>query len=169
MKVNKAVITAAGPDHHLPLQRLVNRRGEEKTALQLILDEVGQAGIEEIAVIVRPGDSEAFRDAAGDHAASLTFLEQTNPRGYGDAIHRAAGFVGRRAVSVSRGRSSLPQRKDQRGRGEVLRRPARGDGARKKSAPFRRCRPRARTCSLTSARSAAAASPGTTSCMKSRR
>ena len=95
MKVKKAVVTAAGPDHHLPLQRLVDRHGQEKTALQLILDEVGQAGIDEIAVIVRPGDSEAFRAAAGDHAARLTFIEQTNPRGYGDAIHRAAGFVGR--------------------------------------------------------------------------
>jgi len=95
MKVRKAVVTAAGPDHHLPLQRLVDRHGVEKTALQLILDEIGQAGIEEIALVVRPGDTEAFRAAAGGHAAHLTFIEQSNPRGYGDAIYRAKEFVGR--------------------------------------------------------------------------
>lgn len=95
MKVRKAVVTAAGPDHHLPLQRLVDRQGVEKTALQLILDEVGQAGIDEIAVVIRPGDREVFRVAAGDHAASLTFIEQTSPRGYGDAIYRAKEFVSR--------------------------------------------------------------------------
>lgn len=93
MRVRKAVITAAGPDHLLPLQRLVDRRGNEKTALQLILEEVEQAGIEEIAIVVRPGDPAAFRAAGGDMASRLVFIEQASPRGYGDAVNRAKDFA----------------------------------------------------------------------------
>lgn len=95
MKLRKAVITAAGPDHALPLQRLVDRTGVEKTALQLILEEVGQAGIEEICIVIRPGDREAYYDAAGSFASRLVFVEQNQPRGYGDALFRALDFVGR--------------------------------------------------------------------------
>jgi UTP--glucose-1-phosphate uridylyltransferase len=94
MKVRKAVVTAAGPDHHLPLQRLVDRHGAEKTALELILSEIEQAGIGDVAVVVRPGDTASFQAAAGAAGARLTFIEQAQPRGYGDAIFRARDFVG---------------------------------------------------------------------------
>ncbi len=94
MKIRKAVITAAG-DHHsrLPLQTLVDRRGEIRTALRLMLDEVVDSGVDEIAIIVRPGQQEPYVNAAGPHASRLTFFEQSNPRGYGDAILRAGDFV----------------------------------------------------------------------------
>ena len=96
MKVRKAVITSAAADQRtLPLQRLVDRDGVEKSALQIILAEAAAVGVEEIAVVICPGDAEAYRAAAGEHAARLHFIEQPNPRGYGDALHRAAGFVGR--------------------------------------------------------------------------
>ena len=93
MQIQKAVITAAAPDQGtLPLQQLVDRSGTNKSALQLILEEAIEAGVDEIAVIIRPGDEDAYRAAAGSHASRLTFLEQTQPRGYGDALLRADDF-----------------------------------------------------------------------------
>ena len=94
MKIRKAVITAAGDYHaRLPLQTLVDRRGEVRTALRLMLDEVVNSGIDEVAIVVRPGHQESYLTAAGPHASRLVFFEQFNPRGYGDAILRARDFV----------------------------------------------------------------------------
>jgi UTP--glucose-1-phosphate uridylyltransferase len=95
MKLNKAVITAAGPDQlRLPLQRFVDLDGSEKTALQIIVEELSAAGVKEIAIVVRPGDQSAYTDAAADVARTLSFIEQPVPKGYGDALYRAADFVG---------------------------------------------------------------------------
>ncbi len=94
MKLKKAVITAAAPSQRLlPLQRLVDRDGVEKTALRIVIEEVTSAGIDEIAIVVCPGDGEAYREAAGELSAHLVFIEQHQPRGYGDALHRAAEFI----------------------------------------------------------------------------
>ena len=96
MKLKKAVITAAAPSQRLlPLQRLVDRDGVEKTALRIVIEEVISAGVDEIAIVICPGDGDAYRQAAGELSARLVFIEQHSPRGYGDALHRAAGFVGR--------------------------------------------------------------------------
>ncbi len=95
MNIRKAVITAASPDQHtLPLQRLVDREGQDKTALQLIVEEVTGAGIEEICLVIRSGDQASYEQAAGEHLGLLRFVEQTAPRGYGDALLRAKDFVG---------------------------------------------------------------------------
>lgn len=95
MRIRKAVITAAGDFHsRLPLQTLVDRNGEIRTALRLSLDEVVHSGIEEIALIIRPGQQDSYLAAAGQHASRLVFFEQSNPRGYGDAILRASDFTG---------------------------------------------------------------------------
>ncbi|MGV3483093.1 MAG: sugar phosphate nucleotidyltransferase [Planctomycetaceae bacterium] len=95
MQVTKAVITAAAPSQNtLPLQRLVDGEGRDKTALQLIVEETLSAGIEEICVVIQPGDASAYERAAGDHLGSLCFVEQSEPRGYADAIFRAREFVG---------------------------------------------------------------------------
>ena len=94
MKIKKAVITAAGEFHsNLPLQSIVDHKGQPRTALRCTLDEVVEAGIDEIAIIVRPGQTDQYLSAAGPHASRLVFFEQDNPRGYGDAILRAADFV----------------------------------------------------------------------------
>jgi len=94
MKVNKAVITAAGEHHsNLPLQSVVDREGRPGTALHRTLDEVVEAGIDEIAIVVRPGQADRYLSAAESHASRLVFFEQDNPRGYGDAILRASDFV----------------------------------------------------------------------------
>ncbi|TWU23480.1 UTP--glucose-1-phosphate uridylyltransferase [Novipirellula galeiformis] len=94
MQVHKAVITAAAPNQNtLPLQQLVDRNGETKTALQLIVEETLAAGIDEICVVIQPGDQEAYEQAAGAQLANLQFVEQPEPLGYADAIYRAKSFV----------------------------------------------------------------------------
>ena len=94
MQVRKAVITAAAPNQNrLPLQQLVDAGGVEKTALQLIVEETIAAGVEEIGVVIRPGDQAAYEAAAGDQLGSLHFIEQPQPLGYADAIHQARSFA----------------------------------------------------------------------------
>lgn len=94
MKLKRALITAAGrDDDRLPLQRLVDRDGAPKTALQIIVEEALAAGAHEIAIVVRPGDEAAFRAAAGDGASRLELIPQHEPQGYGHAIRCARSFL----------------------------------------------------------------------------
>jgi UTP--glucose-1-phosphate uridylyltransferase len=94
VEINKAVITAAGQQQAaLPLQTLVDRDGIEKTALQILLEETRQAGIDHVCVVVRPGDAEAYRKAAGDWSRHLELVEQAQPRGYGHAVWCARQFI----------------------------------------------------------------------------
>ena len=95
VKVTKAVITAAGKNQRtLPLQTLVDRDGVAKSALAILAGEIAAAGIGEIAVIVCPGDEAAYAEAAGPLARQMRFIPQTNPLGYGHAVHCAADFTG---------------------------------------------------------------------------
>jgi len=95
MEIKKAVITAAGQNQRsLPLQTLVDRDGKSKAALAIIVEESLQSGIEEICVVVNPGDREAYRAAAGPHGKRLAFVEQTQPLGYGHAVWCAREFTG---------------------------------------------------------------------------
>jgi len=95
MNLRKAVITAAGIDQRaLPLQTLVDRDGMEKTALQILLEEVIGAGAEEVCLIIAPGDRDAYWHAAGSHASRLHFIEQATPSGYGHALSLAHDFTG---------------------------------------------------------------------------
>ncbi len=96
MKITKAVITAAGKNQRaLPLQTLVDRDGVQKSALQIIIEESLGAGIEEICVVICPGDSDAYFAAAGPHRSRLSLVEQSSPQGYGHALQCARSFVGR--------------------------------------------------------------------------
>ncbi|MDP1563479.1 MAG: sugar phosphate nucleotidyltransferase [Pirellulaceae bacterium] len=96
MTISKAVITAAGKDQtHLPLQTVVDRTGRARSALELVLEEVVSAGIEDIAIVVAPGEKDRYLAAAGSFKSRLTFFVQNDPQGYGDAILRAQAFVGR--------------------------------------------------------------------------
>jgi UTP--glucose-1-phosphate uridylyltransferase len=95
MKIRKAVITAAGRDQRqLPLQTLVDRDGQTKSALTILLEEVIHAGVEEIGVIICAGDEGAFGTAAGPHRNRIRFIEQTKPLGYGHAVLSAHPFTG---------------------------------------------------------------------------
>src|SRR5438105_144870 len=94
MEIKKAIITAAGQSQRtLPLQSLVDRDGVSKTALAIIIEEILQAGLEEICVVIWPGDQAAYAAAAGVPASRLRFVEQTAPLGYGHAVYCAAGFA----------------------------------------------------------------------------
>ena len=95
MEVRKAVITAAGKHQRtLPLQSLIDRDGVQKTALSIIIEEILSAGVDEICVVIMPGDKDAYQVAAGNHASRLHFVEQKKPLGYGDAVASAHSFVG---------------------------------------------------------------------------
>jgi UTP--glucose-1-phosphate uridylyltransferase len=94
MKIRKAVITAAGRGQRtIPLQMFVDRDGVQKSALQILIEEALSTAVEEIGVVIAPGDRKAYSDAAGDHAGRLVFLEQEAPRGYGNALYSAKGFT----------------------------------------------------------------------------
>lgn len=95
MKITKAVVTAAARNQRtLPLQTLVDRDGDQKSLLRIIVEEALGAGIEDLCVVVAPGDEEAYRQAAGAHAGRLQFVAQESPRGYGHAVSCAREFVG---------------------------------------------------------------------------
>jgi UTP--glucose-1-phosphate uridylyltransferase len=92
MKIQKAVITAAAPSQRtLPLQTVIDRDGESRTVLRILLDEVRRAGIDEIAVVIPPGDEAAFARAAADR--NVRFVEQVQPLGYAHAIYSAREFT----------------------------------------------------------------------------
>ncbi len=98
MDIKKAIITVAGRHQRtLPLQTLVDRDGAPKAALCILIEEALAAGIEEVCLVVHPGDQAAFRTAAGPHAGRLQFVEQARPLGYGHAVACAAAFAGRDA------------------------------------------------------------------------
>lgn len=94
VKITKAVITAAGKNQRsLPLQTLVDRDGCSKSALAILAAEILDAGIRDIAVVVHPGDESVYAEAAGDFARCMEFIPQHEPKGYGHAVHCAAGFT----------------------------------------------------------------------------
>ncbi|MBW7883812.1 MAG: UTP--glucose-1-phosphate uridylyltransferase [Caldilineaceae bacterium] len=96
MNVTKAVITAAGRRQRtLPLQSLIDRDGVEKSVLTILIEEVMAAGIDEIGVVVRPGDEQSYAQVAGNHGSRLHFIHQTEPLGHGHAVYCAREFVGR--------------------------------------------------------------------------
>jgi UTP--glucose-1-phosphate uridylyltransferase len=95
VEIKKAIITAAGQaQRSLPLQTLVDRDGATKTALQILIEEIRSAGIEETCVVVCPGDQAAYAAAAGAQSGRLRFVEQAAALGYGHAIACAREFAG---------------------------------------------------------------------------
>jgi len=94
MHIKRALITAAGREQQrLPLQRLVDRDGNPKTALEIIVEEAVAAGAHEVGIVVRPGDEAAFRAAAGSAASRLELISQPEPLGYGNAVSVARDFI----------------------------------------------------------------------------
>jgi UTP--glucose-1-phosphate uridylyltransferase len=94
VQVRKAVITAAGRRQQaLPVQTLVDRDGVEKSVLAILVEEALDAGVEEVAVVVAPGDEAPYARAAGEHAAHLQFIVQERPLGYGHAVACARQFT----------------------------------------------------------------------------
>lgn len=127
MKITKAVITAAGRGaRQYPasdtvqkaMLPLVDRDGLTKPVLQIIAEEALESGIEEICVVVAPGDEEYYRRHFEQYAETLqsafkgvawaeeqfrrlaelgrrvSFAVQPEPHGYGHAVWCAKKFVG---------------------------------------------------------------------------
>ena len=95
LPIKKAIITAAGPSQRrLPLQALTDRHGDSKAAIAIILEEMLAAGLEKVGVVVSPGDRSAYEAVLAPFASSLTFLVQSSPNGYGDAVLCGREFVG---------------------------------------------------------------------------
>jgi UTP--glucose-1-phosphate uridylyltransferase len=94
MQIKKALITAAGADQRkLAMQTLVDRNGNRRTVLEILIEECRQAGIEEIGVVIHPGDREIYSEiVSGDQ--QIHFIEQDRSLGYGYAVLCGASFVG---------------------------------------------------------------------------
>ncbi len=95
MEIKKAVITAAGINQRtLPVQMIIDRDGVTKSVLGVLIEQALSAGVEEIAVIIVPGDQAAYAEVVGQHAGRLHFIPQDKPLGYGHAVYCAQDFVG---------------------------------------------------------------------------
>lgn len=124
--IKKAIVTAAGRGtRHYPatntvqkeLFPLVDRDGITKPVIQIILEEVFDAGIEEVALVIQPGMESRFKDhfqgLADARKAfedkpwalrqsemiekignSITYIAQTEQHGFGHAVYCADNFVG---------------------------------------------------------------------------
>src|SRR5262249_1724419 len=77
----------------LPLQTLIDRDGQEKTVLAILVEQVLLGRVEEICVVVCPGDEAAYGRAAAKHLGHLRFIPQQGGRGYGHAIWCARDFT----------------------------------------------------------------------------
>jgi UTP--glucose-1-phosphate uridylyltransferase len=94
MQIRKAVITAAGPAQRtLPMQLLIDQQGVERSVLSLVVREASRAGINDICIVVWPGDEEAYSKLVADDSVRLTFVPQLDPRGYAHAVFCARDFV----------------------------------------------------------------------------
>lgn len=104
MKIRTAVLTSAKRGHtHLPLQTMIDREGFPQATLALQLKELVDAGIERVGIVVAPGQAELYGEAVAAAADRVTFIEQTEPRGFGDAVLRAKRFVGEAPFVLSVG------------------------------------------------------------------
>lgn len=81
---------------------LVDRHKSVKAVLHVLLEEVCGAGIDNVSIIVSPGQEEvvrqylaaARRSCAASLPSQISFVEQREPKGFGDAVFQAKGFVG---------------------------------------------------------------------------
>jgi UTP--glucose-1-phosphate uridylyltransferase len=95
LKIKKAVITAAGQNQRvLPLQTLIDRDGQEKSVLCILVEQALTASVDEVCVVVWPGDEARYAQAAGKHAGRLRFIAQPQPLGYAHAVWCARDFTG---------------------------------------------------------------------------
>jgi UTP--glucose-1-phosphate uridylyltransferase len=94
MNIKKALITAAGADQRkLAIQTLVDRDGNRKTVLEILIDEARQAGIEEIGVVVHPGDQDVYSEIVA-YDQQIRFIQQDKQLGYGYAVLCGSSFIG---------------------------------------------------------------------------
>ncbi len=92
MNIPKAVVTAAAPNQRtLALQTVIDRDGNEKSVLRIIVEEIRRANVDQIAVVIAPGDQAAYTRAVGDR--TVQFVHQTEAAGYASALYSARSFL----------------------------------------------------------------------------
>jgi UTP--glucose-1-phosphate uridylyltransferase len=95
VKIRRAVITAAGQNQRsLPLQTLIDCDGEQKSVLGILVEQALMANVEEICVVVWPGDEERYTQALARRLARVRFVPQPQPLGYAHAVWCAREFTG---------------------------------------------------------------------------
>jgi len=93
-KIQKALITSAGPDQRtLPLQTLIDKNRKKRTVLEIQIDEILSAGIEEIGIVIHPEDEPVFRQHLNACFGKIEYISQSEPLGYGHAILCAKSFL----------------------------------------------------------------------------
>lgn len=96
MKIKKGLITAAGDrQRRIPLQTLVDRDGNTRTVLAMLVNEILSAGIEEICIVIPRDEQEAYENAVPEHIGRIHFLPQPQPSGYAGAVWCAKDFLAR--------------------------------------------------------------------------
>lgn len=95
LPIRHALITAAGADERrLPLQNLTDRRGDWKPAIVIQIDEMLEAGVEKVGVVIRPADRPAYEAVLAAYGQRVSLVEQPFPLGYGHAVLCGRDFVG---------------------------------------------------------------------------
>jgi len=95
MKITKALITAAGPDQRkLPLQTLIDRDRKQRTVLEILINEIKTAGIDDIGIVIQPEDEKNFEQVLDSNSySSVRFIHQNSNPGYGYALLSAEKFL----------------------------------------------------------------------------
>ena len=92
MNISKAVVTAAAPGQRtLALQTVIDRDGNEKPVLRIIVEEIRRANVGQIAVVIAPDDEPSYTNAVADR--TVQFIHQTEAHGYANALYAARSFV----------------------------------------------------------------------------
>ena len=95
MKLTKAVITAAAPDQSkLPLQTIIDKDGIKKSVLEILVEEVLTAGINDICIVIQPENEKTYRIVLGQYAHYVRFVHQEKALGYGHALYCAKNYIG---------------------------------------------------------------------------
>lgn len=84
----------AGPQHRdLPLQHITTGTGRTKRTIELHIEELLAAGIEQVALITSPGTAPLFDELTTQFRSSIVLIEQPEPLGFGHAVLCAEHWV----------------------------------------------------------------------------
>lgn len=95
MKITKALITVAGKNQRdLPLQMLIDKDRSKKTILEILIQEIRKAGIEEIGIVINKEDQVRFNEVLScSDISGIRFIPQMDKVGYGYAFLSASDFL----------------------------------------------------------------------------
>jgi UTP--glucose-1-phosphate uridylyltransferase len=90
----KAIIPMAAAAHRdLPLQQITTGAGRTKHVAALQVEELLEAGIEQIALITRPDAAPLFAELVTQFGSSIVLIEQPESHGFGHAVLCAERWV----------------------------------------------------------------------------